>query len=219
MLSCQRVLVACWRRLGADEPIQARQRVVEEEEFVVVRGTSCTNLATVLLLTLLQEMVTSQYFNEWTTLAAPFSSTLIFNTARPQEDFKELLEDEAFQRPCGTLSFSLKHTHTHLSLTQTHTHTYTHLGRGLATPLRYTHALSHTGIDTHTHTPQTRPCSALAVSNLTHSLTHSNTHTHTHTHTHTPPSRVSNLSHTHSSLDTQCCLSAPWTYIDTHIDR
>lgn len=48
-----------------------------------------------------QEMVTSQYFKEWTTLAAPFSSTLIFNTARPQEDFKELLEDEAFQRPCG----------------------------------------------------------------------------------------------------------------------
>jgi len=48
-----------------------------------------------------QEMVTSQYFNEWTTLAAPFSSTLIFNTARPQEDFKELLEDEAFQRPCA----------------------------------------------------------------------------------------------------------------------
>ena len=56
--------------------------------------------------------MTSQYFNEWTTLAAPFSSTLIFNTARPQEDFKELLEDEAFQRPCGlspslSVSFSL----------------------------------------------------------------------------------------------------------------
>ena len=48
-----------------------------------------------------QEMVTSQYFKEWTTLAAPFSSTLIFNTARPPDDFKELLEDEAFQRPCA----------------------------------------------------------------------------------------------------------------------
>ena len=86
---------------------------------MVVRGTSCTNLATVLLLTLLQEMVTSQYFNEWTTLAAPFSSTLIFNTARPQEDFKELLEDEAFQSPCANThsvshSPSFTHTHTHL---------------------------------------------------------------------------------------------------------
>jgi len=48
-----------------------------------------------------QEMVTSQYFSEWTTLSAPFSSTLIFNTARPQEEFKELLDDEAFQRPCA----------------------------------------------------------------------------------------------------------------------
>jgi hypothetical protein len=48
-------------------------------------------------------MVTSQYFKEWTTLAAPFSSTLIFNTARPAHHFKELLEDEAFQRPCGLL--------------------------------------------------------------------------------------------------------------------
>uniref|UniRef100_A0A7S4UE86 CBM20 domain-containing protein n=1 Tax=Guillardia theta TaxID=55529 RepID=A0A7S4UE86_GUITH len=48
-----------------------------------------------------QEMLTSQYFRDWTTLSAPFSSTLIFNTARPQEDFKELLEDEAFQRPCA----------------------------------------------------------------------------------------------------------------------
>lgn len=51
-----------------------------------------------------QEIVTSQYFKEWTTLAAPFSSTLIFNTARPAHHFKELLEDEAFQRPCGLAS-------------------------------------------------------------------------------------------------------------------
>lgn len=57
-----------------------------------------------------QEMVTSQYFKEWTTLAAPFSSTLIFNTARPAHHFKELLEDEAFQRPCGLLH-SLAHPH------------------------------------------------------------------------------------------------------------
>jgi len=48
-----------------------------------------------------QEMVTSNYFQEYTTLSAPFSSTLVFNTARPQEDFKEMLEDKAFQRPCA----------------------------------------------------------------------------------------------------------------------
>ena len=32
-----------------------------------------------------QEAITSQYFEEWTTLAAPYSSTMIFNTARPME--------------------------------------------------------------------------------------------------------------------------------------
>jgi hypothetical protein len=48
-----------------------------------------------------QEMVTSNYFQEYTTLSAPFPSTLVFNTARPQEDFKELLDDQAFQRPCA----------------------------------------------------------------------------------------------------------------------
>eukprot|EP00291_Cryptomonas_curvata_P027423 CAMPEP_0172210388 /NCGR_PEP_ID=MMETSP1050-20130122/35714_1 /TAXON_ID=233186 /ORGANISM="Cryptomonas curvata, Strain CCAP979/52" /LENGTH=254 /DNA_ID=CAMNT_0012890513 /DNA_START=337 /DNA_END=1098 /DNA_ORIENTATION=- len=48
-----------------------------------------------------QEAITSQYFEEWTTLAAPYSSTMIFNTARPMEELKGLLDDEAFQRPCA----------------------------------------------------------------------------------------------------------------------
>ncbi len=32
-----------------------------------------------------QESITAQYFSDWTTLAAPYSSTVIINTARPQE--------------------------------------------------------------------------------------------------------------------------------------
>jgi hypothetical protein len=127
--------------------------------------------------------VTSQYFNEWTTLAAPFSSTLIFNTARPQEDFKELLEDEAFQRPCGTISLSLSLSNTHrpssvLTLTHTLTHTHTHL-------------------HTHTHTSDEaleHACRLLAISILSLSLALSLKHTNTNT-----PARVWNLSLAHST--------------------
>jgi len=165
---------------------------------VVVRGTSCTNLATVLLLTLLQEMVTSQYFNEWTTLAAPFSSTLIFNTARPQEDFKELLEDEAFQRPCGTLSFSLKHTHTHISHSLKHTHTHTHTSdEALQRPCgTLTHSLTQALTHTHTHLRQGLAAPLQFRTLHTHSLTQTHTHTLTHTHTHTSLKGLEPLSHT-----------------------
>jgi len=86
------------------EPCPNRQLRTRASEKAVILVTDPDNVDPDELAK--QEQGVSNYFSDYTTLAAPYSSTVIFNTARPQEDFKEMLEDEAFQKPCGELPTS-----------------------------------------------------------------------------------------------------------------